>query len=126
LDREQIRDWRIGFGQINFGSVDNFLHRRITANDANRLGAMLRVLAASATRLSFLGATNVFRLRQFVSGKVNDVILRRHWRYIGLHRRDFRGKHNSCGQQNTLEQPGDGHAAKRENPGRRLSSQWFA
>ena len=110
-------------GQIYLGSVYNSFARLVTARYADGLRAVVGLLTAGASGLARLRSAPVLRLRQFVAGVIDDVLLGASCRSGDLKTDKVFGEHDERDQQQALEQPGDKHAAIREHANGRFSSE---
>ena len=123
LEGEQIGDRRIAVGQIYFGSIHNFLARFIAARDSDGLGAVMGLLAASAARLASLRASVIGRLRQFVSGVINNIPLGLRWRNKWLKTGNALRKNDHGDEEEALDQPGAEQSTIGEDADGRFSGQ---
>jgi hypothetical protein len=84
--------------QIDFRSIDNLFGGLVATRYADGLGAMVSLLAASASRLSGLGASAILRLRELIARVVDHVPLRTRWRKGHLKTRKALGEHDNRNQ----------------------------
>jgi len=97
--------------QVKFGSVDDGFARFVATSYADGLRMMVGLLASGASGFARLRSAAVFRLRQFVAGVINYVLLWMSWRQRQFETDKAFGEHDHCDQQKTFQQPGDEHAA---------------
>ena len=123
LKGQQIGNGGIGSRQIKLGRVDNFFCGLLAADDADGLRGVVSLLSSSASGFAGLRAAAILRLRQFVTGVVNDVGLRMigNGRKFEGHkmRRDF----DDGDEQQAFEKPAEEHPAIGEHAGRRFSGE---
>lgn len=84
--------------QVHLGRIDDRFARSVSARDLDGLGAMMRLLSASATRFAGLCSSAIGGLRQFISRVIDHIPFGTRWRNEGLKRRDVLGKHDNRNQ----------------------------
>jgi hypothetical protein len=91
--------------QIYFGSVHNSFARLVAARYADGLRAVVGLLTSGASGLAGLRSATVLRLREFVAGVIDHVLLGAGGRSGDLKAHKVFGEHDERDQQQTLEQP---------------------
>jgi hypothetical protein len=109
--------------QVQFGCVHYGFARLIAAGYADGLRVVVGLLASGASGFAGLRSPAVLRLRQFVAGVINYVLLRMTWGQGQFETDKALGKHDQCDEQKTFKQPGDEHAAIGEHADGRFSGQ---
>jgi hypothetical protein len=109
--------------KINFGSIHNFLDRRIATSHANNLRAVISFPPASPASLTRLRAALVAGLGQLIAGVVDHVELLARWKARDLNTGIAFGEDDDGDQQQALEHPRHKDAAIREYANGGLSRQ---
>ena len=109
--------------QVEIGSVHHGLAGPVAARDADSLRAVVGLLAARASRPAGMRAAPVLRLRQFVAGEIDDVLLGMRWRQGEIKTHKAFGKNDERDQQQALDQPAGEDASVGEDSNRGFSSQ---
>jgi hypothetical protein len=92
-------------GQVDLGSVHNLFARPVASGDADRLRTVMGLLASGVPWLAGLSAAAILRLRQFVAGIINHILLRAVRRQWKVKADESAGKQNEREQQKAFDDP---------------------